>query len=251
MRRSDPLDRLRAANPVPAGAVLPGPDRVLFARIVADVARPTPAPRRRVRPLVPVTVLLASLVGGTVAYALLRNDVTKPQTVACYEQADLEARTEVVSVEEGGPVAACAELWRRGVLGEGGVVPPLAVCTLASGVAAVFPESPGRDTCAISPPAPTPPSPGEPPLPAPPPSGDVNAQVLALRDALLPQFIDAACVDPVVATGIVRRELDRAGLGDWTVSGGESGFTAERPCATLSFRTEAREIVLVPSPPRR
>ena len=193
----------------------------------------------------PVAVLVAGLLGGTVAYALLRDDVTKPQTVACYELADLESRAEVLSVEGGGPVAACAELWRQGVLGPGGSVPPLEECTLASGVPAVFPVTPGRDSCAALG-MPADPSAGDQPAP---PSEDVNARVLAVRDALLPRFLAVPCVEPAAGAAIVREELDRAGLGGWTIRSDD--FTAEQPCATLSMRPEAREVVLVPSAPRR
>jgi hypothetical protein len=195
---------------------------------------------------VPVAVLVAGLLGGTVAYALLRDDVTKPQTVACYELADLEGRAEVLSVEGAGPVAACAELWRQGVLGPGGSVPPLEECTLASGVPAVLPVTPGRDSCAALGTTPADPSAGDPPAP---PSEEVNARVLAVRDVLLPRFLAVPCVEPAAGAAIVREELDRAGLGDWTIRTGD--FTAEQPCATLSMRPEAREVVLVPWPARR
>lgn len=261
MQRSDPLERLRGANPVPLAAKLPAPDRVLFHRIVSSQAAPGPArwrsQRSRSRRLAPVLVVLASLLGGTVAYALLRSDVTKPQTVACYARADPEADTAVVAVDRDGPVDACADLWRRGDLGGGAPVPALQLCVLESGVAAVAPALSGRDTCgalAGTPVVTSVPSstvvapPGEPP-------GDVNARVLVLRDALLPPFLDAPCVDPQVGAAIVRRELDRAGLPEWTVRGGEGaagdGFSPERPCATLSLRPDEREVLLVPAPPRR
>jgi hypothetical protein len=254
MRRNDPLERLRAVNPVPVRTVLPAPDRVLLHQIVSGLVPAAPPPRTRVPRLVPVAVVIAALFGGTVAYALLRGGVTKPQTVACYAEADLEARTEVVGVGDEGPVAACAELWRRGVLGAGGgAVPPLEECVLDSGVAGVFPATPGRGACTALIGPPTGPSTTAPP-PQPPPA-DVNSRVLALRDALLPQFLEVPCVEPRVAADIVRRELERAGLGDWTIRGSEGspaeGYSAQRPCASLSFSPESREVVLVPSVPRR
>ena len=92
---SDPLERLRAANPVPTGlGTLAPPDPVLFRRItaLAPTAVPVHSPWRRARRLVPA-LLVTSLVGGTVAYALLRDDVTKPQQVACFEFADTESDT--------------------------------------------------------------------------------------------------------------------------------------------------------------
>lgn len=252
---SDALERLRAANPVPAAEVaLLEPDPVLFRQVTAGGAR-VPAgapPRRRARRLVPVLVV-ASLFGGAVAYAVLRGGVSKPETVACYERADLEAATEVAVVEDAGPVAACADLWRRGVFG-GTEVPPLAECALRSGVAGVFPAPAGTDVCVtldlvpVPSTAPAPDSPGPEPS-APPPADDVNARILAFRNAALPQFLDAPCLTAQAGTDIVRRELDRAGLAGWAVVA--DGFSSERPCATLALEAEARRVTLVPAPPRR
>lgn len=249
----DPLARLRAANPVPASQVaLLEPDRALFRQIVSGgVAAPLSAPRRRPRParrFVPALVV-ASLLGGAVAYAVLRDEVTKPVSVACFERADLAADTSAGSVGDDGPLAACADLWRRGAFGPVAEVPPLAECTLASGVVGVFPVTAGVDTCTSLDLPPTPSTTNPPPAaPGPPAPADVNARVLAFRDATLPQF-QVTCVSPQEGTAIVRRELERAGLAGWTVVA--EGFTAERPCATLGFQTEARQVILVPGTPRR
>jgi hypothetical protein len=255
---SDPLDRLRAANPVPADQVLrTRPDPVLFRRITlkepAGAAGHRPAPaRRRAKWLVPA-FLVAGLVGGATAYGLRRDEVTKTLRVACYERADLAAHTAVAIVGPSGPVAACAELWRQGAFAGAAEAPPLVECVLDSGVAGVFPAAPGEDVCArlaLPPPAPTTSTGG--PAPA---AGDPNARILQFRDAVFAQFLDSPCVEPRVASATVRRELDRAGLSDWTIRGGEGlagdGFSAERPCATLALQTENKEVVLVPTPARR
>ncbi len=241
MHTSDPLERLRAANPVPPEAMEAlRPDPVLF-RAVTSGAPASRRARRRSRILVAV-LATTSVLGGAVAYGLLRDGVPKPQNVACYEQADLEARTDVVSVGDDGPIAACAELWQRGTLGPGGQVPPLVECVLETGVVGVFPASAGDDVCRrlVAPGATT---------TSPPPTlADVNDRFLAFRDAVLPTFRESPCVERAAATRLVRTELDRAGLSDWQIRAGE--FSAERPCATLSFRPENREIVLTPAPPR-
>jgi hypothetical protein len=239
---SDPLGRLRAANPVPAAEVaLLRPDPVLFDRITsvppARVAAPSRRPWRG-RRLLPALVA-TSLLGGAVAYAVLRKDVTRPETVACYETADLDASAEIISVGAGGPVETCAELWRRGALEGRTDAPPLVACVLDTGVAGVFPAAAGVDVCRmldLTPIAPTPPPP------------TTTTRIVAFRDAVVPQFLDAQCMAPATGVDIVRRELDRAGLGDWTVA--STGFTTERPCATLSLRTEERTVILVPAPPR-
>jgi hypothetical protein len=151
---------------------------------------------------------------------VLWKDVTRPETVACYETADLDASAEIISVGAGGPVETCAELWRRGALEGRTDAPPLVACVLDTGVAGVFPAA----------------------------AADLNTRIVAFRDAVVPQFLDAQCMAPATGVDIVRRELDRAGLGDWTVA--STGFTTERPCATLSLRTEERTVILVPAPPR-
>jgi hypothetical protein len=152
-------------------------------------------------------------------------------------------------------VAACAEKWQEGSFESGTEAPALVECVLDSGVRAVFPTAPGQDVCALlnlPPTAPTTsttaPAQGRSPT-------DLNARIAAFREAVNPQFLDSPCVEPRAAAVLVRRELDRAGLSDWTIRGGEGlagdGFSAERPCATLALRAENREVVLVPAPARR
>jgi hypothetical protein len=224
---------------------------------------------------VPALVLTAA--AGAVGYAMVNNGVSSPQTVACYQSADLHARTQVVVGDARGPAATCADLWTSGAFGPPSA-PPLVVCALPSGMAGVFPDVEGTDVCgrldlapvpARSPspaPAPAPvPVPGSVPsssaVPGPPPAStstsalvDENARFLVFRDAVLPQFLDAACVDPATAQAVVRRELDRAGLADWAIRIGQGlgdGFSTDRPCATLAFRPTERAVLLVPAPPRR
>ena len=259
---SDPLERLRAVNPVlPAEVALLRPDPVLFDRITSAppvrTADPLRTRRRRRRRLVPALIVTSAL-GGPVAYSVLRGGVTTPETVACFERADLLATTAGVSVGAAGPVEACAGVWRRGEFGGVTEVPPLVACVLPSGVAGVFPAPTGADVCTalnlvpITPPPQPPPTtaaPGPAPPPTQPVAADLNTRILNFRDAVLGQFVDAPCVAPATGAEIVRRELDRAGLGDWTVVSG--AFTAERPCATLSLRPEERQVLLVPGTPRR
>lgn len=256
---SDPLERLRAANPVPPAEVARfRPDPALFGRITAAGPVPKPhRPRRRARRLVPA-LLVTSLVGGAAAYGWLRGDVSKPETVACFEAADPVSATEVAGVEAAGPIEACAALWRRGAFSAGTEVPPLVACVLPTGVAGVFPATAaGADVCTAlnlvpitptQPPSPTTTRPGPAPA-APAPAAELNTRILGFRDAVLGQFIDAGCMPPATGEDIVRRELDRAGLEDWTVL--STGYTAERPCATLSLHPDQRQVVLVPGMPRR
>lgn len=262
---SDPLERLRAVNPVTAAAaLLIEPDPVLLRRLLAGASpavtgRAAPR-RRRGRRLVPA-LIATSVLGGAGAYGVLRDGVSRPGTVACFELADLTAFTEVVRAPAAGPVEACAGLWRRGVLGAGTEVPPLVACVLPSGVAGVFPAPAGADVCTaldlvpVSPAPARPSNPGQPGQPVPPqPSApgvttDVATRIVGFRDAAVAAFLAAPCVSPEAGEDIVRRELARAALGDWTVVRGP--FSADRPCATVSVQAEERQVFLVPGTARR
>jgi len=190
------------------------------------------------------------MLGGAVAYGLLRDRVTKPDTVACFKSADPNADTETASVDQRGPVAACADLWQQGEFDSGGQVPPLVECVLPSGIAGVFPNFAGGDVCArLSLPTASTSPPTTASSPPPPTAADVNDRILAFRDTVLPQFLDAGCIELAPATAIVRRELDRAGLNDWTVRAAD-GFSTDRPCATLALRPESREVLMIPTPRR-
>jgi hypothetical protein len=259
---TDPIERLRAVNPVPLAEVgLIQPDAVLFHRITtgATVAGAgAPLRRRRRRRLVPV-IVAASVFGGAVAYGVLRDGVTRPELVACFGRADLEAPTEVPALVAAGPVEACAGLWRQGVFGPVTEVPPLAACVLPTGAAGVFPAMGGADVCTALNLVPI--SAPPPPLPLQPTTtptsgqstettaGDLNSRIVAFRDATVGQFLSSPCVSPQAGADIVRRELDRAALRDWTVVTGD--FSADRPCATVSVRSEERQVLLVPAPARR
>jgi hypothetical protein len=256
---TDPLERLRAANPVPAAEVgLIEPDAVLFHRITTGAtvgAVHGPARRRRRRRLVPVFVA-TSVFGGAVAYAVLRDGVTRPETVACFGRADLESQTEVPSIGTAGPVEACANLWRSGAFGPVTEVPPLAVCVLPEGVAGVFPAPAGADVCtalnlvpvSTVPPQPTTTTPLAPATTV--TTADLGTRVIAFRDAVTGEILGSPCVTPAAGDALVRRELQRAGLSDWSIAVNGS-FTADRPCVTVSVRSEERQVVLVPSTPRR
>lgn len=258
---NDPLHRLRIANPVAA------PDRAaastaaavdLLERIVA--ASPAGPDRRRrfrwrARLLVPAVLLTGA--AGAAGYAVMNNNAAPRATVACFERADPQARTEVVVSDGRGAAADCADLWAEGRFGgTGGPAPSLATCTLPSGTTGVFPADDRGDVCArlgLAAAVPLASTSTSSPFPA-TTVADENARFLAFRDAVLPQFLDAPCVDPDAARALVRRELDRAGLVDWTIRVGQgtgTGFSADRPCATLSFLPNERAVVLVPAPPHR
>jgi hypothetical protein len=268
----DPLDLLRALNPVPAGqlddSVWSPPARALFARIVASdpvapgtgVRLPPPdsrAPVRggRRRRAARSAAVLATLSVGVAGYALVAGDSSKSVDPACFAGADLAADVAVVNADRRGAVAACADAWAAGAFGAP-ATPQLRACLLESGAVGVFPEAPGEDVClALGLSA----APGEdgvaPRTPQPgaerPSSGDPaeeQQRFLAFRDAVVARFLDQGCLGAERATAVVRQELDRAGLEGWTVDVGGGAFTDGRPCASLSFRPEQRMVVLVALP---
>jgi hypothetical protein len=267
----DPLELLRALNPVPAGQldelVWSPPARALFARIVAStpgahgtgLRLPPPGSRgpvggRRRRRTARSVAVLATLSVGVAGYALVSDDSPKAVDPACFAGADLAADVAVVKADRGGAVAACADAWAGGAFGAP-ATPQLRACLLDSGAVGVFPEA-GEDVClALGLSA----APGEqgasPRTPQPgaerPSSGDPaeeQQRFLAFRDAVVARFLDQGCLGAERAAAVVRQELDRAGLEGWTVDAEGGGFTDGRPCASLSFRPEQRLVVLVALP---
>ena len=188
--------------------------------------------RRRFVAAVAVVVASALSVGFTVH--ALSADVTQPTGVGCYASADLGADTAVVSADGRSPVAVCEELWQRGDVGSW-PVPALAACVLPSGAVGVFPG--GRATCATLDLAPL----------------DEAAYLagagdfIALRTALVDRFLASGCLDRPGATRVVEDELSAQGLGSWRIVT-PTGFTTDRPCASLALEPAARTVLLVPAP---
>jgi hypothetical protein len=265
----DPLELLRALNPIPAGqlddlARSPAA-QTLFVRIVASdpvthrtVIRfpPRPAPVRphRRRRAARWVAVLATLSVGVAGYALVARNPPEALAPACFAAADLEADAAVVKAGRGGPVAACAEAWASGVFGAPAPA-GLRACVLEPGAVGVFPEAPGADVCLALGLAAAPGTDGVPPSgPAPDalPGTDDPAvddeRFVAFRDAVVARFLGQGCLGAEPAGAIVRQELDRAGLQGWTVEAPGSGFSDERPCASLSFRPEQGMVVLVALP---
>jgi len=251
---SDPLARLRAANPVHAEHLPHVAEsaraRALFEEIThmetllsteTEIHRAIPPIASRRRRMLVFLALATLPLGGAAAYALVTRTATTTHSVACYQAADLQASTAVVAGDGREPVDVCTEAWNRGVFGVS-PAPALQACVLKSGVAAVFPSTPGGDVCARLRLATL--SAGRP--------GPADKSFLSFKNAVIERFANDRCVDPGRGAAVVRQELDRAGLGSWTVGVGEGvhgeGFSAERPCAGLAFDQAKQQVVLVPQP---
>jgi hypothetical protein len=240
----DPFETLRRINPVDPSTLpeatrsreaLDAMEGILRGDVVSPerrrfrwLRRLGDARRRRVY-LVPV-VAVAVLGAGTLAWALSRGP-TQHLSIGCYAVIDLQSRAAVVPATEASPVETCEQLWLDGAFGK--PPPPLEACVLPSGAVGVFP-SPGGDSCQRLSLAPVPAG-GEPP-----------SALVELQDALVDAFL-ARCLSEPQARRLVLDELRRLDLEDWRVVA-SGRFTSSRPCASLGFDEEQREVSLVPIP---
>lgn len=234
LRRINPVDPRTLPDPAHSREALEAMENILREDVDSDAGRRLPrlqrlrrtTPRRRVYliPLVAVVVLGAA----TLAWALTRGP-TQHLSVGCYASLDLEARTVVVPATEGSAVETCEKVWLDGTFGR--PPPPLEACVLPSGAVGVFPD-PRGDGCAR--------------LNLVPAPGDEGSAVVELQKALVDTFLERCIAEPE-ARQIVQAELTRLRLEDWRVA--TSGrFESARPCASLAFDEEGREVLLVPIP---
>jgi hypothetical protein len=239
--RKDPVDRLRAANPVPKGSE-PTADspvaQALFHRIVSEPAVAERAPKRRFLfrawILVPIAVVGLAAAG----YGIYRA-VRQPLVVACYQGPSLSTTREGVAASTTDALANCMGLWRPGGrFNARGTqpVPDLTACVLDDGTVGVFPQPAGTDTCSLLGLAPARPGAG----------GSDQQAVVDLQNAVADRFI-ASCVDRPEAIAFLRSQLQHFHLEGWRVDASVP-FTSGRPCASAAYDLAARTIDLVPIP---
>jgi hypothetical protein len=243
---TDPLDLLRAANPIDDDRLLdPARSttaRALFEQITGSPYTPPPVrnPRRSWR-LYVGTLVAASGIGGGVAWAVTMRHPDKVLTVACYQRSDL-TDASVVASDGRNPVDVCRDAWRAGKVGP--VTPTtLIACVLPGGTAGVFPgdnpnDNPNDNICERL---------GLTPA-APPTTSDQTAALTVVRDALSGQF-QATCLPLDKATVVAQHELAAQHLNAWTVET-PTPATPERPCASLAIDEPGHRIILVPIPKR-
>ena len=237
----DPLELLRAANPVDEER-LPTPARSATAAVLYEKITGTPyatprAPTRTPRRwrLYVGSLVAVGAIGGGAAWAIAAHQPDKVLTVACYQHADLSAAS-VVASDGRDPVAVCADAWRDGKVGP---VPPTALvaCVLTGGTAGVFPaDAPTDAVCArlgLSP-------------ATPPATTNQGMALAALRSVLANQF-RSACVPVDDARDLATRELVDRQLTGWTVTI-TNPATPERPCASLGIDEPGHRVLLVPVP---
>jgi hypothetical protein len=214
-------------------------------RRARHLVRELSASRRRRRlllTLVPAVVILLTAATGFTAYSLLRTEPTHFESIGCYERPDLSSGVAVISPDGTGAVEQCGKLWQEGSM-SGPVPQQLAACVLDTGPIAVFPSADAR-TCERM---------GLADLSA---RGRAESQrFVEMRDAVYAEIGtpasgssrgSAKCVREAAAREIVRRVLDRHGYADWRIvtAGGE--FSAQRPCADVSFDGGSKTALLLP-----
>jgi hypothetical protein len=198
--------------------------------------------RRFVLTLVPAVVILLTAATGFTAYSLLRTEPTNFQGIGCYSRPDLAADVTVISPDGSGAVEQCRKLWEEGSMGSPDPQ-GLAACVLDTGPIAVFPST-GASTCERM---------GLADLSA---RGRAESErFVQMRDAVYAEIGTPAsgssrgsshCVGEAKARNVVRRLLDRHGYADWRIitAGGE--FSAQRPCADVSFDGGSKTALLLP-----
>jgi hypothetical protein len=236
MRQDSAAQRLRAANPVRSGD-LPSADsaaaRVLFERIVATEPKPAPARkgliRRRPWVLLPAAALLAAA-----GYGLVRQ-VSDPRFVVCYAEARLDAEPAEVSPDGQAPVVACAFLWEPG--GQfnqaGDPAPPLVACVLENGLAGVFPDTLGPDTCSAL------------GMARQRGGSPTTIDPVARLQEVLSAEVGVRCLGRDEAMAFVREQLAALGLTEWTVEA-PTPFTQGAPCASVAMDIATKTVILVP-----
>jgi len=234
-RSTDPFDLFRALNPFDDEPdELSTADEQLLARILATPVEPTsteasrPPTRRR---LAVVAGLVATASLATAAFTFLRSEpVTNPTAVVCYATADVIDGDRVGLGSTDDPVAACSAEWRDGELRTDGSVPPLVGCVNEAGAAAVFPGA--GDVCERL---------GLPNLE----QGltDDQIAITKVQDTLIDLFLDR-CFAEDDAVAEARRQLNAAGLDNWTAKPAET-FTEDLPCAGVGVIVDEKVVIVV------
>jgi hypothetical protein len=236
-RTPDPVELLRAANPVDPSEVdeadAPGA-QTLLASILATPRTPDPVAARKHRRRL-LAVALTALITGAAAWIITR-PITNPSTIACYQAPSLDS-PQVGLVGHGTlDPHVCAPYWTNGLLTNGnyptGTVPPLIGCVTDTGILAVFPSD-NPDLCQDL------------NLSTPDPESIKNAEpVLELDQALSDYFSTNQCIPITQAVNDIQHILNEHDMSDWTITIGQQ--QPDRPCASLAFNPEQHTIHIVP-----
>ena len=250
---TDPSDRLdellRRANPVDEARLPPPVDhpgaQLLYEKITGTpYAGPAKPSRRRLGTLMAAVAALALIGGGVAVAGLTPGHVTNHLSVECYAQDTLSGPATSATASAPGR-SSCANAWAAGHVGRG-PLPLLVACIAPTGIAAVFPTSPGANVCAQLHLNPLPAAAGSTSAStAPPTTSNSVALFLQVRAGIVASLANA-CLDAPTATLTVRAIVTNAGL-PWTVTV-PTPFPTDRPCASPSFDETHRRVLLIGIP---
>jgi hypothetical protein len=231
------IRRFQADPPDPSDAAIARAETRLRAEI-GGKRRPRRRRRRIALALVPVALVAAG--AGYALHEPARVDVGP----ACGNEAKIWPQaTTVLTPDAGDPVAACAKLWRKGVVMGDGVrraeAPDLTACVAPTGAVIVLPGG-GAGFCERA---------GGSDLPA--GYRERRERFAALFSAVQARFgmagPDFECVsDYAAAERVVRGILDEHGFGDWRID--RSPEPLGRSCAAVSLDEPRMTAVLTVHP---
>ena len=227
LREIDPADRI---DPTDAAQI----KARVHARVLAQVSARRPGGRRVI-----VAVAVAVLALASIAAAVyLTRQPTQVAGIGCAEDLTLDVVHVIPPTGTLDP-QQCAALWADGIIvnpavAPAGQVPPLLGCVNDAGTLVVFPTD-DQGLCErlgmvnYMPPS------------------DATSSIVEVENRLVERINPQTCPSFDDTEQLIEQTLDAAGLDDWTVTVSQPP-TDQRPCPSLSFRSDLHQIVIVPAP---
>ena len=220
---------------------LPSPERTMPVRIVQrrkehlmqEIVRARRVRHRRRVALAAAAAATVLIGTGFGTYALTHDEPTHVDSLGCYSEAALQADVSVIDNTAQDPVAACARLWRDGVVTGTPATPTLVACVLGTGAVAVMPGS-GAEVCnalgigTLS-------ATGRRELRR---LGEVRAELLARLEG---------CKGAQEGVRIARAVLDAHGFDAWSVAT-HGEFSDRSTCASPTLERTRERVLLIASP---
>lgn len=227
MSTRDPFELLRSLNPLATlDEALPADDQLLATITASTPAQTTRRHRRR-----------GWIVGGTAgvvlavaAFAVFHQSSPKnPTALACYSEASRKPAARAGLGLSPDPVAACAEAWRSGVLGDKEVPEHLTACISDVGTLTVIPGD--QEVCSR--------------LGFDNWVGSFSDYELMLNDLQteLGERIGVTCHSREEAFTIAAEIMNKYHLRDWTLVD-NNNWSAERRCSTTGIDPVEKAIYL-------
>jgi hypothetical protein len=176
--------------------------------------------------------------GGGAGYAALSNPAESSAGVDCQSDATAGGNGTIVPVDGRPATEICAQLWAKGVVGDGARIAPapLHACVNPSGSDAIHVvPSAQADACARI---------GL--QEAPNAGADPAAQQYAAFQSKLSGSLDGlTCPSESVVRETIQQDLAAAGLAGWTIMT-DGSFDSQRPCASIAISSGAHKVTIIP-----